>query len=215
LGGTDRLVVDVDGHAVLNVHQSFYPASAEPPVVGLNPYDSGLAGQVYTGETLSVRRVPKGSLPGLLMGGKYGSIEMRVAFPAGVTGTQEPLAVTGRAGAGDFVYVRYVDKSHVAFGFDHWGVGGLKGNPVEVDYSQPHSLSISFGSLYPPGSPQRDSGALKVLMDGLPVLDGDFSCYPSSPAEVRVAENPIGGSTCGPAFTGNILGIEQIGERRK
>jgi hypothetical protein len=214
-GESDRLVVDVDGHAVLNVHQSFYPGSSEAPVVGVNPYASGMAGPVYTGETLAVRRVSKGSLPGLLMGGKYGSIELTVTFPAGVTGTQEPLAVTGRAGAGDFVYVRYVDKSHVAFGFDHWGAGGLVGMPVEVDYRQPHSLSITFQSLFPPGSLRRDSGALKVLMDGLPVLAGEFSCFPSLAAEVRVAENPIGGSTCGPAFTGNILGVEQIGERRE
>jgi hypothetical protein len=208
----DRLGVVFDGRTLLNIHQSFYPDAAEPPRIGLNPFGSSGAGPEFTGEILQAGRAADSALSRVGMNGGYGRVEMSVRFPSGVVGTQEPLAVTGVSRAGDFVYVRYVDAGHVAVGFDHWGIGGLMGNPVEVDYAQVHRIAITIQSLYPEGSAGHSSDAVRVLVDGRPALVGIFPCYPSRADQVYVGTNRIGGSTCGQVFTGNILSIGRFTE---
>jgi hypothetical protein len=145
----------------------------------------------------------------LVRNGSYGAVEMRVEFPFGLQGTQEPLVVTGVSGAGDFVYVRYTDANHVVFGFDHWGIGGIEGKPIEVDYGKAHSLSISFQALYAPGSKRHASEGIDVLLDGVPALIGRFACHPSSADRIEIGANSIGGSTCGPSFSGRILRVRR------
>jgi len=69
-----------------------------------------------------------------------GAAQLKLWFPAGrPPGLQEPLVATGVTGAGDIVYVRYVDdRRDPAFGFDHWGVGGTMSAPVEIDSLRAH-----------------------------------------------------------------------------
>jgi hypothetical protein len=211
---SDRLVVAFDGRSMLNIYQTFYPDSVGTVVLGQNTGGSSQAGRDFTGEILAVRRIPASALPNLALRGSYGAAELGVTFPRRVMGTQEPLAVTGVAGAGDFVYVRYVDSHHVAIGFDHWGIGGLLGEPIEVDYAQIHRLAITMPSLYPPGSLGHASDRVRVLLDGRPALVGKYVCYPSGADRIVIGENSIGGSTCGPRFTGNILSLERIAQPR-
>ena len=151
--GPNKLVVVFDGRTVLNVEQAFYPASPETAAVGITPYASTAAQHLFTGTILSARLVGAEAVPRDARSGSYGAIEMSVVFPYWVPGTQEPLVVTGRTGAGDFVYVRYVDISHVSFGFDHWGIGGLTSKPIAMDFSRTHRIAITFQSLYRETSP--------------------------------------------------------------
>lgn len=123
--------------------------------------------------------------------------------------------VTGLTGAGDFVYVRYVDATHVAFGFDHWGIGGLKGGPVEVDYARTHRVAITFQSLYPGDSASHKSDLVRVAVDGRAALEGNFVCHPSRADQITIGRNLIGGSTCGSIFLGRILSVERFPEPRK
>jgi hypothetical protein len=81
--------------------------------------------------------------------GYPGPVVLKVLFPIGNAGA-EPLLVSGRSGAGDFVYVRYVTPSSIQVGFDHWGQGGLISAPVEIDYQREHVLKITLPSLLPP-----------------------------------------------------------------
>ncbi len=204
-----RLVVIFDGKTLLNLQQVFYPSTPESAIVGYNAYNSSEAGREFSGRVAGARQVPVDSLPPLTKDGSYGAVEMSINFPYYRSGTQEPLVLTGVQGAGDLVYVRYVDPSHVMFGFDHWGVGGFLGGPIEIDYGQTHRLKIAFQSLYPPGSPQHESDAVSVTMDGKPALVGKFACHPSSADRIKIGANPIGASTCGPLFSGRILSIER------
>jgi hypothetical protein len=167
------------------------------------------------GRLAGVRQVGESALPDRVRNGSYGAVEMSVDFPYGVIGTQEPLVVTGVTGAGDFVYVRYADANHVVIGFDHWGIGGIVGKPFEVDYGQTHRLVISFQALYPPGSVLHNSDLVRVLLDGKTALEGRFVCHPSAEDRVRIGTNPIGGSTCGPAFSGRILSVERFPQPRE
>ena len=212
--GPNRLVVIFDGRTVLNVDQDFFPGAPGSAVVGLNAYGSTAASRQFTGIVTGVRQVGSDVIPRLVRSG-FGAVEMSVVFPSWVPGTQEPLVVTGRSGAGDFVYVRYIDATHVSFGFDHWGVGGLKGPQVETDFARTHRIAISFQALYPADSASHATNAVKVVIDGRTALEGNFACHPSTADQITIGRNLIGGSTCGSVFLGRILSVERFPEPRK
>jgi hypothetical protein len=88
------------------------------------------------------------------------------------------------------------------------------GEPVEVNYGEVHRIAISTDALYPGGSAPRWSGIVRVTVDGMPALQASWRCYPSSAGQITIGKNAIGGSTCGPAFTGRILSIERFPEPR-
>jgi len=205
----NRLAVIFDGRTVLNMEQDFFPGSPESAVVGKNAYGSTAAVHLFTGVITGVRQVGSDAIPSPARGG-FGAIEMSVVFPSWVPGTQEPLVATGRTGAGDFVYVRYADANHVSFGFDHWGVGGLTGSPVAVDYSRAHRIAITCQSLYPAASAAHASEVVRVVVDGHAALEGTFACHPSAADQVTIGRNTIGGSTCGAVFLGRILSVERF-----
>lgn len=148
-----------------------------------------------------------------------GGLDFEVTFPSNRLGQSEPLITTGQAGAGDFVYVVYLDAHHVQFGFDHWGVGGFLSAPILVDYRVAHHLRISLGSLSLGNSgwqrPGHSSDKIEALRNRLSirideklVLDAVADFYPTQPLSVTVGQNRIGGSTTGPKFTGHLLPLE-------
>ena len=127
-----------------------------------------------------------------------------VKFPADGGGS-EPLVTSGVTGAADFVYVTYLDGKRMQFGFDHWGVGGKGGAPVEVDPSRLHRLEIETGSLGPASTAISPPEPVRVLLDGANVLDGVSQIHPHGEGQVFIGKNPLGGSSCGPQFQGEIL----------
>jgi hypothetical protein len=122
-------------------------------------------------------------------------------------GSREPLVVSGVTGAGDFLYVSYLDPKHVAVGFDHWGAGGLIGRPVEIDYGKSHRMALTMGSLHRPGGGADRETLVRVSIDGQVALEGRSPCHPSKASQIRIGANPIGGSTCGPTFTGTLISV--------
>jgi hypothetical protein len=83
---------------------------------------------------------------------------------------------------------------------------------MAVDYGQAHQLAISFQSLHPAKSAEHTSDVVRVLLDGRPALISRLACYPSTADQIEVGTNRIGGSTCGPSFTGNIVSLEHLPE---
>ena len=205
-----RLAILFDDRLMMNITQHFYPTTPQTEMVGYNKFNSSGAGRQFTGKILGMRQVGTDVIPPLAPSGLFGGVDMSVIFPLNVPGTNEPLVVTGAAGAGDFIYVRYLDANHISLGFDHWAVGGVVSPPIELNYGEAHHLSVTMGSLYPEGCPARESRLLKVSLDGEPVLQGAKDTYLSAAAAIDVAANRIGGSTCGPAFTGRILALERL-----
>lgn len=145
----------------------------------------------------------------------FGPLAFEVEFPRGAAGRTEPLVTSGLTGAGDFIYVRYIDDEHVRFGFDHWGVHGFLGDPVKISSGQRHRLKISMGSLYPPANDpwfagqsghyvQTAKNHVSVFCDDLLVLSAESSAYESPASFIRIGENSIGGSTTSSAFSGAI-----------
>ncbi len=145
----------------------------------------------------------------------FGACDLVVSFPLNRPGRAEPLVVSGQPGAGDLIYVVYVDARHVRLGLDHWGRGGVLSEPVPIDYGVNHELEISLGSLYPPENDARwgkipvaeqrgPRSRVSVRVDGREVLAASLAAYPATPGQITVGENRIGGSTCDAQFTGRI-----------
>jgi hypothetical protein len=200
-----RLTVVFDGKVALNQEQEFYPATPQSLVLGENRLAPAVVGPRFAGRIETVQAVKLESLPDPGQMWQYGAVDMTVVFARGAQGAAEPLVVTGVAGAGNFIYLRYLAGDKMVFGFDHWGIGGIVGQPVVVDTWKPHRLRMTMGSLYPPG---EELGAwrrrVRVLLDDVVVLEGEYACHPSTRLQVRIGENVIGGSTCGPKFSGQI-----------
>lgn len=209
---TKRLSVVFNDKVILNeLEQSFYPAAPGSLKWGRNSLVPDVVLPRFSGRIEAVRTVGFDLLPAVDALREFGAVDMTVVFPLGAQGAAEPLVVSGKEGAGNFIYLRYLPDNKMVFGFDHWGIGGIVSQPVSVDLWKPHRLRISMGSLYPAG---EEMGAwrtkVQVLLDEAVVLQGEWACHPSTRPEVRVGQNAIGGSTCGPRFSGQIQRLERV-----
>ena len=206
-----RITVLLDGELAFDEEALFYPAAPETLLFGSNPLGASTELTRFTGRILAADSLPDLSvLPASTRTGETGAVDLQVMFPDGMSGSTEPLVTTGMSGAGDILYVHYLDPTHVSFGFHHWGISTLNGAPVEIDLHQPHRLEITLDSLYPPGGASRPfSGRLRVLRDGAAVLEGSADCFPSAPYEIRIGANALGGSVSDPAFTGRLISVER------
>jgi hypothetical protein len=151
----------------------------------------------------------------------YGKVLVSLRFPSNRTLQAEPILSSGVLEAGDFIYVIYDDPKHIRLGFDHWFKGGALSGPIPIDYSIPHQIEISMGSLYPNEDdlmfadlPEKYvsglKGSVSVKLDGKEVVHELSECYESTPGQVQVGKNQIHGTTSNPLFTGELLDIKRI-----
>ena len=127
-----------------------------------------------------------------------GTLALGVEFASAPESPTEPLFVTGRTDDGDFIFVKYLDPTTVVFGYDRWGAGGPVSAPINVRPGTRHALVIASPSAAQVrGSAVRGPERLRVTFDGAVVLDtaGRFELRRASRA--WLAENPLGGSSCG------------------
>lgn len=150
-----------------------------------------------------------------------GPVRLQLLLPAGRPREAEPLVVTGRTGAGDFAYIRYLDEHRVQFGFDHWAFGKAETAPINIDYSALHLVEVRMGSLYPPiddkrwnsipvNTREQRKNHMELTLNGETVLRASFLAHPAAPGETTIGKNLIGGSTCGKKFTGTIISSERL-----
>jgi hypothetical protein len=202
----DRLVLIFDGKVVIDRIQAFYPALPISLIYGRNDFITDLMDSKFSGQIDSVTGFDYTSLPKGEFLRNYGTVEMLVKFSSARKGAAEPLVVSGVSGAGDFLYIKYLEDDRVVFGYDHWGVGGFLSDVVPIDISKRHRLRLSMGSLYPVNAeagPWRQK--IKVMLDDIVVLSGVFPAHPSDRKDIVIGENFIGGSSCGPKFSGRIF----------
>ncbi|PTY08549.1 hypothetical protein DB347_02925 [Opitutaceae bacterium EW11] len=211
-GEPDTLGISFDGEWMLFAMRPLSLAEASEVVAGFNAVQCSAASTAFSGHTLRSEIVdaPANAFPNAT---GWGTVRLAVMFPQGRIGAHEPLLTTGKTGAGNFVYVSYLDDRHIRLGFDHWGIGGVTTDPIAIDFRAVHSLEIRFGALYPAigdgwwrQHPAESPDALKhrvtVKLDGSTVLDAPFESHPSTLEQIQVGKNGIGGSTCGAEFMG-------------
>ena len=204
----DRAMVRMDGRLVFNHVMKSLPADLDKVWIGLNNINSATCGPMFLGMIWQAQRVMEG--PEQPLAG--GPVRLELTFPADRTGQSEPLVVTGREGSGDLLIVRYVDARTIQFGHDHWSKPLIWSEPVEIDYTSPHAVEVSLGSLYPgpkaAEEPWREQVTVKV--DGRPVWNVSAAFYDAPAQEVYIGHNGINGSTCEPYFHGAIFSIDRI-----
>jgi hypothetical protein len=214
--GGSRLLLLCDDELLLDEPCAFHAAVPGGIYLGTNPFAASSAQPMFSGRILAVHSAEPELRSGREADLPDCPVSLLVRFPSDAAGRSEPLVVTGVTGAGDLLYVRYLDAHHLQFGFDHWGVGGIVGPPTELKFDNAHRIVITIGSLYSlPAA--REAGAaasgrnrlVRVTLDGATALAGESPCHRAQPSQLYVGENPIGGSTCGERFTGRLLLVER------
>jgi len=207
---------------------------ADMPLPPINPRavklgeSAGFPGTAHrlAGEILSAeRRWPESFVPyahlSQIQTTLFGPLSLEVRFPTGLAGRSEPLVTSGVTGAGNFLYVQYIDDRHIRLGYDHWGVKGFLGEPVEIEPERWYRLTVSMGSLYPPegdlwfsehgpAAAQEAKHQVRVFLDDRPVFAARAPAYESPPRFVTTGANTIGGSTTGPIFSGTIREMKRL-----
>ena len=227
----DQVWVEVNGKPVLARRVDRSPVDPAGIRLLSNLVGVPMVQGYFTGQTVTVQaidpsvivaRIPPLGLdvgaPAMPLGGYPGPLHLKVQFPAMPAGVNEPIVVSGSAGAGDLIYVRYEGDQGLRFGIDHWNYGGPLSDPVALDPDrQQHDLVVSEGGLFPPeDSPFYASHPgwrklrewMVVAVDGRPLLVVPRSAYPARPDQITTGLNLIGGSTAGAHFSGTITGTE-------
>ena len=167
---------------------------------------------------IQLTSVPRVSGPESGLGRHIGPVRLKLRFPTNQIGLSEPLITTGMARRGDFLTVTYQDATHIRFGHDHWGRGGVLTEPIPIDYTKEHELIINMGSLYPTAWETGDPriawleplrSHLIVMLNGQTVLSTPAYFYPARPEEASISSNLIGGTSATAAFTGMISVVER------
>lgn len=145
-----------------------------------------------------------------------GPLRLRVRFPSGLPGVTEPLITTGRTGAGDMIFVNYVDERTLRIGVDSWGRGGAVSDPIEVDYGKEHDVVLSLESFLQAaeGEPTAERlladglrGRVGVALDGREILTFRNVQHPSTRADVSLGANRIGMTSAKAEFSGEIKAV--------
>jgi hypothetical protein len=122
---------------------------------------------------------------------------LQVRFPEDKpAGHCEPLLVTGKTNAGDFIYVRYLDDNQVSFVFDHWGYLNRKSEPVQLIPNRWYTFDVEL---------RGGDAEIVYRLDGEEVLAVNSEVYPMEPSNCRVGDNKIGGGLfTSEVFSGKI-----------
>jgi hypothetical protein len=206
-----------NGREVLRAPRHYHPALASEVAFGYNAIRASTADVRFRGERLVAERLPAWPEPAA----DFGPIALTLRWPEALPiGRAEPLLVTGRTGAADVIWVRYVDATHVVIGHDRWGYGGPEAPPVSIEPGGIATVQVSLGNLFDaraaawstlsPAARARAVERLRVRMEGRLVLDVPATAHPTMPAEIEAGRNAIGASSCAPQFSGKILRVERV-----
>jgi hypothetical protein len=127
-------------------------------------------------------------------------MRLAVTLPETTAETNEPLLVTGKNGAADFLFIRYLDGRAFQIGYDAWGYGGPMSKAIPYRPNRAYRIGIDMPSLH---ADSTKSTVLLVTVDGREVLRKQVHYHPTQGA-VQIAFNPAGGTACSGIFSGKI-----------
>jgi hypothetical protein len=211
-----------DGQTVYQTNLDFGMRHGELYHIGENPYWAGISGPIFTGKISAVEQRAFALEGGQVVSTHYGPWRLRLRFPIDAKpGRYDPLLVSGITGAGDFCNVFYPAPGKVAFSHDAWGLGGSASATFALDLAKEHLVEIDHGGLYPDIKVSSTTGLLgeaarrmqnrvRILLDGLVVMDVADQVHRASPETVTAGENRLGGSSTAARFSGTLISAEKI-----
>jgi hypothetical protein len=204
--------ITVDGELTVEALADFYDASSPKPSIGTS--DGRVAfKKPFSGQIISSKRLSD-SLPAPPPE-QYGPVKLTLNFISFTGERSEPLLCTGRPGAGDLIFVHYINDHELTIGHDNWGAGATTSAPIAIDYKADHVLELDDAALYPetghPGWTGNTSGNRVIIrLDRKTVLDETTGAHPSAAFDVRFGDNAIGASSAAPTFTGLLRRAERL-----
>ncbi len=85
------------------------------------------------------------------LGKPRGPLDLELMLPTRKEGGYEPLVlVPNREGGGVVIIINYADATHIRLGYFQTGLIHRFTNPIEVDYSKLHVLSVDVAAILPP-----------------------------------------------------------------
>ena len=221
---TPGLRLRFDGHWLIAMARPTHPTHPYQVVFGYNSGRLSTAQEAFSGPLIVPEHI-EALVPGerVLMGD--GPLAAAIRFVPMPSGINEPLVVTGVPGKGDIVFVNYYDSNHIRIGVDHWAVGMVLSDPLQITPNTVYTITVSSATFLPGkgspawhGVPSRNQdellSSIRISVDGKQVLEAPWVGYPASDSQMNVGLNPIGGSTCGPRFSGTVLEAHRTGVPR-
>jgi hypothetical protein len=226
-------LVKFDGAPAIEQEMSFHPSPPGLVEVFHNFQGFSSAEPDFEGRVLSMSWASFGGLthgvrekeafsytPTARVGGQWapylGAVRLEVILDPWRSRLPQPLITCGKTGAGDEVFVEFVDAHTIRVGVDHWGTSAVYSPPVPCDLSQPHIFEVSLGSLYPDGSSRQfqEDPLLQSLrnlalvkLDGAVVIKMEKATFPAPPDSATVLHNFLGFSSAVRDFEGTVLSV--------
>ncbi|MFA5265524.1 MAG: hypothetical protein WC378_17025 [Opitutaceae bacterium] len=207
------LAVELDGRPIIDRYQRFDDSTAGPCTIGGAGGGSAFSGRILSsvreepGVTLArVRETAKTVVMRSCVPDADGLLHLQLRFPPGEPGRREPLVVSGETGSGDFLFVEYLAPRRLRFCFEHWGRNPYLGTEIDFVPGREYLMEIRYPApvFDPETGAISDSRDLGIRLDGHVIWETDVSSYPAEPDDFFLGRNPIGGSTCAEAFSGDI-----------
>jgi len=158
-----------------------------------------------------------------ILGESYGSVSMQVRFAPGRIASVEPLLSLGPWSGGELFFVHTLSETQVRFGFFSTGYAVFEGDPVTIDRSSPHQITLFSSSLLPhtaastpaslfPAALARDRAepAVIVSLDGRRVLEHASLPKAILSQQVYAAVNAIQTYYALSDFSGRIDHVERL-----
>ena len=137
-------------------------------------------------------------------------LTLELKFPSGTPPRSEPLVSAGTFGQADFLVINYLDRTTATFSYDYWGFGGPTSAPVTFVPGGRHILRVTmpaFDALA--GAPKTATAPLRLEFDGRVILSQAVAYHPRLSDQITFGENPVGGTTAGGFFRGDIFTTAQ------
>ncbi len=130
-------------------------------------------------------------------------IKLAVKWPAVEepfrSGLSEPLVITGKPGAGDFVEVHYYGHNSLRLRIDHWGIPGVESALMNYDPDKVYFIDVLMG---------RDMSAT-IAGWGI-AATFNIRPFPAGQGDISLGRNPIGGGITTEAFSGEIVAAQIV-----
>ncbi len=209
-----RAEIAVDGEVVLREHLRLDRAGSGAVRIG----------RVQAWERAGNLEAPAGTgLPAAFRGndltGPGDTLRLSVRLPAvRPVGRREPLVVTGRSGGGDLLLIEYLEGDEVRFALDHWG-SPLRASPtLRLASGQSHTIDITLTSLAAVADATLvravQAGLVRVVVDGQKIWEERAYFFSAEAPELWIGRNGIGGTSCGPEFTGEVRAALRLGSEQ-
>ncbi|MSU53281.1 MAG: hypothetical protein EXS41_07790 [Opitutaceae bacterium] len=133
-------------------------------------------------------------------------LTLELTFPEGIAGRTEPLISAGEFGEADFIALSYLGPDSATFAYDYWGFGGPSSAPITFTPGSRHTVRIvmpAFTAVR--GTRKTPQAPLQIDFDARTVLRQDVPYHQRSADRIFFGENPVGGSTDGTLFRGQIF----------